>query len=225
MGKLQEQMKTDLLLKGYSPNTIRLYVDCIRNFAKYFMRPPAEMGETEIRQFMLYLAQDRKVSTFVQAFMSMRSSFYIGLPCAARRSSNTSLTPKDLKLFPKSSPCRKFSASLPPPLSRGVRNANRVNVVLQADRQWNGGEDRHHPVPARSCEVVSALLVGLVATDPGDVARSEDGYAVSLFIAAPAQWFRRWRRPSWPGNQFGCRLRRRPPPCSPGNTSPAGLRV
>jgi site-specific recombinase XerD len=65
MGKLQEQMKTDLVLKGYSPNTIRLYLHGIRNFAKYFMRPPAEMGENEIRQFRLYLTQDRKVSAFV----------------------------------------------------------------------------------------------------------------------------------------------------------------
>ena len=67
MGKLQEQMKADLLLKRYSPNTIRAYLHCIRNFAKYFMRPPAEMGETEVRQFMLHLAQDRQVSAFVQS--------------------------------------------------------------------------------------------------------------------------------------------------------------
>jgi site-specific recombinase XerD len=67
MGKLQEQMKTDLVLKGYSPHTIRQYLHCIRNFAKYFMRPPAEMGETEMRKFMLHLAQDRKVSAFTQS--------------------------------------------------------------------------------------------------------------------------------------------------------------
>lgn len=66
MGKLQEQMKADLLLKRYSPHTTRAYVRCIRNFAKHFMRPPSEMGETEVRQFMLHLAQDRKVSAFVQ---------------------------------------------------------------------------------------------------------------------------------------------------------------
>jgi integrase/recombinase XerD len=66
MGKLQEQMKADLLLKRYSPHTTRAYVRCIRNFAKHFMRPPSEMGETEVRQFILHLAQDRKVSTFVQ---------------------------------------------------------------------------------------------------------------------------------------------------------------
>jgi integrase/recombinase XerD len=67
MGKLQEQMKADLLLKRYSPNTTRAYLHCIRNFAKYFMRPPAEMGETEVRQFILHLAQERKVSASVHS--------------------------------------------------------------------------------------------------------------------------------------------------------------
>jgi len=36
MGKLQEQMKTDLVLKGYSPNTIRAYLpDFSLNFIHY----------------------------------------------------------------------------------------------------------------------------------------------------------------------------------------------
>jgi len=66
MGKFQEQMKTDLLLKRYSPHTTRAYLRCIRDFAKYFMRPPAEMGATEVRQFLLHLTQERKVSAGLQ---------------------------------------------------------------------------------------------------------------------------------------------------------------
>ena len=65
MGKLQEQMKSDLLLKRYSPHTTRAYLHCIRNFAKHFMRSPAEMGETEVRQFILHLARERKASASV----------------------------------------------------------------------------------------------------------------------------------------------------------------
>ena len=44
MGKLQEQMKADLLLKRFSPHTTRAYLRCARHFAKYFMRPPEEDG-------------------------------------------------------------------------------------------------------------------------------------------------------------------------------------
>ncbi len=62
MGRFQDQMKTDLLLKRYSPHTIRAYLRCIRDFAKHFMRSPAEMGETEVRQFLLHLAQERKIT-------------------------------------------------------------------------------------------------------------------------------------------------------------------
>ena len=66
MGKLQDQMKADLLLRRYSPHTTRAYLRCIRDFAKYFMRPPTEMGETEVRQFLLYLTQECKVSPGLQ---------------------------------------------------------------------------------------------------------------------------------------------------------------
>ncbi len=55
-------MKTDLLLKRYSPHTIRAYLRCIRDFAKHFMRSPTEMGETEVRQFLLHLTQERKIT-------------------------------------------------------------------------------------------------------------------------------------------------------------------
>jgi integrase/recombinase XerD len=67
MGKLQEQMKADHLLARYRPNTTRAYLHCIRNIAKYFMRTPAEMGETEVRQFILHLAQERKASASVHS--------------------------------------------------------------------------------------------------------------------------------------------------------------
>jgi hypothetical protein len=45
MGKLREQMKDDLVLRGFSVHTQRNYLRCVREFAKYFKRSPAEMGE------------------------------------------------------------------------------------------------------------------------------------------------------------------------------------
>jgi integrase/recombinase XerD len=66
MGKLRDQMKADLSLKGYSPHTQRSYLRCAGEFARHFMRPPADMGEEEIRQFLLHLIEERKVSAGVQ---------------------------------------------------------------------------------------------------------------------------------------------------------------
>ncbi len=77
MGKLKDQMKTDLLLKRYSPHTSKAYLRCIRDFAKYFMRSPAEMGETEVRQFLLHLTQERKITPGLQtAYVSALKFLY-----------------------------------------------------------------------------------------------------------------------------------------------------
>jgi integrase/recombinase XerD len=62
MGKLHDQMREDLLLKAYSPNTLKNYLRCARNFAKHYMRSPEEMGEQEVRGFLLYLVRDRQAS-------------------------------------------------------------------------------------------------------------------------------------------------------------------
>ena len=58
MGKLHDQMREDLLLKAYSPNTMRSYLRCARHFAKHYMRSPEEMGAQEVRDFLLQLIRD-----------------------------------------------------------------------------------------------------------------------------------------------------------------------
>ena len=62
MGKLHDRMREDLLLKAYSPHTQSAYLRCARHFARHYMRSPEEMGEQEIRDFLLHLVRDRKVS-------------------------------------------------------------------------------------------------------------------------------------------------------------------
>jgi site-specific recombinase XerD len=62
MGKLHDRMKEDLLLKAYSPHTQSAYLRCARHFASHYMRSPEEMGEQEIRDFLLHLVRDRKAS-------------------------------------------------------------------------------------------------------------------------------------------------------------------
>jgi integrase/recombinase XerD len=62
MEKLHDRMKEDLLLKAYSPHTQRAYLDCARHFARHYLRSPEEMGEQEIRGFLLHLVRDCKAS-------------------------------------------------------------------------------------------------------------------------------------------------------------------
>jgi hypothetical protein len=54
MGKLRDQMEQDLKLGGYSSTTRGIYLLYAREFARYHMRSPAEMGEDEIRAYPVH---------------------------------------------------------------------------------------------------------------------------------------------------------------------------
>jgi integrase/recombinase XerD len=62
MERLRDRMDVDLKLAGYSPSTQKIYLLYARRFANHFGRSPAVMGEKEVRAFLLYLTQERKVS-------------------------------------------------------------------------------------------------------------------------------------------------------------------
>ena len=61
MGKLRDQMIEDLQLRDYARKTCKAYVDCARAFVAYHRRPPEQMGELEIRQFLMHLVETKKV--------------------------------------------------------------------------------------------------------------------------------------------------------------------
>ena len=63
MGKLREQMKGDLELKGLSPNTQKIYLRQVSQFSRHFRRSPHHLGEKEVREYLLYLIREKKVST------------------------------------------------------------------------------------------------------------------------------------------------------------------
>ena len=55
MGKLRDQMQADLELRGITPKTQKSYLREVRNFARYFGKSPEELGESEVKQYLLYL--------------------------------------------------------------------------------------------------------------------------------------------------------------------------
>ena len=60
MGKLRDQMIEDLQLRDYARRTCKAYVDCARAFVAYHRKPPEQMGELEIRQFLMHLVETKK---------------------------------------------------------------------------------------------------------------------------------------------------------------------
>lgn len=73
MGKLRDQMVSDLLLRNYSPKTVQAYTWCMFHFVKHSRRSPDLMGEPEIRKFLLHLVEERKASP------SLRKMFVAGI--------------------------------------------------------------------------------------------------------------------------------------------------
>ena len=80
MGKLHAQMRDDLLPKAYSPHILKANLSCVRHFVRHFMRSPQEMGEQEVRDFLLHLVRDRQASPPRPGHMSTPSSSSAPLP-------------------------------------------------------------------------------------------------------------------------------------------------
>ena len=59
---LRQRMIDDMVVRNLAPNTMLCYLKQVSYLARYFGRPPEQLGPEEIREYQLYLAQDRKVS-------------------------------------------------------------------------------------------------------------------------------------------------------------------
>jgi site-specific recombinase XerD len=55
-------MIEDMQLRGLSPKTQKKYVAVVRQLAEHYGKPPDQIDEEELRQYFLYLRNERKVS-------------------------------------------------------------------------------------------------------------------------------------------------------------------
>lgn len=55
-------MFVDFQLSEVTPRTQKTYLSEVENFAKYFNKSPAELGEDELKEYMLYLMKERHLS-------------------------------------------------------------------------------------------------------------------------------------------------------------------
>jgi integrase/recombinase XerD len=66
MTALRRRMLEDLQLRGLAPRTQQCYLEAVKHLAQHYRRAPDQISEDEIRQYFLYLLNDKKVaeSTF-----------------------------------------------------------------------------------------------------------------------------------------------------------------
>ena len=72
MTTLRQRMIEDMCIRNFASTTQRSYIHYVAEFAKYFNRSPQELDLEAVRQYQLYLTQERKLSpesvnTFVSA--------------------------------------------------------------------------------------------------------------------------------------------------------------
>jgi len=62
MGMLKDEMTRQLRLRGYSRLAIKNYIQHVRDFVRFYMKSPKELGSEEVIDYIEYLTDVRKVS-------------------------------------------------------------------------------------------------------------------------------------------------------------------
>jgi len=62
MTPLRQRMLEDMQLRGLSARTQGCYVAAVRQLAEHYHRSPAQITEEDLRQYVLYLANEKKVA-------------------------------------------------------------------------------------------------------------------------------------------------------------------
>lgn len=81
MGQLRDRMEQDLKLRGFSPATIRNYLLYCRKFAAFYRRSPEELGEAEIREFLLHQLEVEGLacSSYRQVYAALKFLYAVTL--------------------------------------------------------------------------------------------------------------------------------------------------
>src|SRR5689334_10166294 len=78
MESLTERMRSDLRLRGRSPHTIRCYLGCVHRLGCYYGRCPSKLSHEDIRAYLLYLINVRKLSSdSLTVYVAALTFFYV----------------------------------------------------------------------------------------------------------------------------------------------------
>ncbi len=64
-----QRMLEDLRIRNYAPTTIACYIRAVAELARYFKKPPDQLGSEEIRSWQLLVLNQRRVklSSYIQS--------------------------------------------------------------------------------------------------------------------------------------------------------------
>jgi integrase/recombinase XerD len=86
MTPLRQRMIEDMQLRGLAPLTQRAYLQAIKQFAQYYGKSPEQITDEQLRQYFLYLYNEKHIarSTATVALCAIKFLFELTLrqPCA-----------------------------------------------------------------------------------------------------------------------------------------------
>jgi len=74
MTLLRKRMIEEMALRNFAPKTVELYVDQVARFARHFGQSPERLGAEEVRTYLLYLVEEKKLAwgSYNQALAALR---------------------------------------------------------------------------------------------------------------------------------------------------------
>lgn len=170
MTPLRQRMIDDLKLRNYSPHTVTSYVQAVRRFAEFHGRSPDDLGAEHVRQYLLHLVNERRVSwgtynihlcalRFLYNVTLGRETLLKGIPCPKEQKRlPVVLTFEEATRFFNA--CRNFKhqTMFLCAYAGGLRVSEVVKLqVVDIDsgrdtihvRQAKGGRDRYVPLSTR----------------------------------------------------------------------------
>jgi len=187
MGQLRDRMEADLKLAGYSPSTRKIYLLYARLFTKYHMRSPADMGEAEIRQYLLYMIEEKRISR--ETYRQIRAALIYLYTVTLKRQTEVEHLPVQRK-----------KTKLPVVLSGGEVEAllsavrvDKYHAIVMA--QYAGGLRISEACRLRPEDIDSKRMVIRVRAGKG----GRDRYTVlsTRFLAFLRDYFRKHRPNGW----------------------------
>jgi site-specific recombinase XerD len=168
-------MLEELQRRNYAQLTVETYIRVVEDYAKFFHRPPDQLGPEHIRQYQLHLFQDRKLSarTVTQHVSALRFLYIKTLKRSwpmeqipfpkQRRRLPIILSPEEVARLIESTRNLFHRAMLMTLYATGVRRRELVQLeVRDIDsqrmvvhvRQGKGNRDRDLPLSAKLLEIL-----------------------------------------------------------------------
>lgn len=167
MTPLRQKMTDELVRRNYSPGTARAYLRNVDEFAKYFNRPPDQLGLEHVREYSAHLFETRQLSSSSVSQQVAALRFFYVKTCHQAWSVEDTPYPKREKSLPLVLSVEEVSrlidaASTPyhrtllmTAYGTGARRAEIANLQI-ADidksmmrihiREGKGGKDREVPL-------------------------------------------------------------------------------